>query len=54
MLIYHLLLALAVNHDRKVIECPNLSPNLKAIREIYGNRNTVLTQLIQECVLDID
>lgn len=54
MLVHHLLTAVAVNYDGKIIKSFDGPTDLKAVCKVYRGRNVLFTQLVQERVLDVN
>jgi len=54
MLVHHLLTSVAVDHDRKVVECLDRAPNLKTVGQVDRGRDILFAQLVQERVLNIN
>lgn len=54
MLVHHLLTAVAVNHDGKIVKSFDRSTDLKAVCKVYRGRNVLFAQLVQERVLDVN
>ncbi len=54
MFVNHLLFAVAVDHDRKIVEAANHTAQLKAVYQVDSDRHRILPDLVQKRVLDVD
>ena len=51
MLVYHLLLALAVQHHHKAVKPGDQSPQLEPVHQKHGNGDLLLARLCQKYFL---
>src|SRR5690606_2057551 len=54
VLVNHLLAAVALDDNRKIVECAHHAPDLKTGRQINGHWNAVLAELVEERILNVD
>lgn len=54
MFVHHLLLAVAVDDNRIIIEAPDDTPQLETVDQINGDGDRLLADLVQKSVLDIN